>query len=324
MLNFVYWPISWVLRFWHEVVGVVVPKTSGLSWVLAIVLLTCTVRIFLVRPMVKQMRSMRKMQEVQPKMQAIREKYKNDQAKMAEEMRKVQKEMGVNPFASCIVPLVQMPIFLGLFHVLRSFNRTAGPNQPGLSIEENRNIANYAFPVEDVRSFLDATVFGVPLSAYMSMPEEAFAAFTGVDLTRTRIIAVCLPMVLISAAFVHLNARISINRQKERRASGKVAAPVGEQAQMMEAQMGMMNGMLLWIMPIMIVASGFLWHVGLLVYMLSNNVWTFFQTRIVYDKMDKEEAIEEAQKREAKRASAPQVAARKVDKRSKKQRKQGK
>ncbi|MCP1388470.1 membrane protein insertase YidC [Corynebacterium sp. TA-R-1] len=324
MLNFVYWPISWVLRFWHEAVGLILPKTSGISWVLAIVLLTCTVRIFLVRPMVNQMRSMRRMQEMQPRMQEIRDKYKNDQQKMAQETQKLYKEMGTNPLASCIVPLVQMPIFLGLFHVLRSFNRTAGPNQPGLSIEENRNIANYAFPPSDVQSFLDATFFGVPLSAYMSMPEEAWAAFTGVDLTRGHIIAVCLPFVLLCAVMIHLNARISINRQNERRASGKVAAPQGEQAKMMEAQMGMMNNMMLWIMPIMIVATGFMWHIGLLVYMLSNNIWTFFQTKIVYDKMDKEEAEEEAAKIEAKRASAPVVGARTVDKRTKKQRKQGK
>ena len=129
---------------------------------------------------------------------------------------------------------------------------------------------------------------------------------------------------IISAVFVHFNARISINRQNERRAAGKVAAPTGDTAKMMESQMGMMNNMMLWIMPIMILASGFLWHVGLLFYMLANNVWTFFQTRIVYDKMDKEEEAEEAAKREAKRASAPVVGARTVDKRTKKQRKQGK
>ncbi|MEH0147947.1 membrane protein insertase YidC [Corynebacterium sp. Q4381] len=323
MLNFIYWPISWVLKFWHEVVGFVLPEDSGVSWLLAIVLLTFTVRIFLVRPMVKQMRTTRKMQEMQPQMQAIREKYKNDQAKMAEETQKLYKEMGTNPLASCIVPLVQMPIFLGLFHVLRSFNRTAGPNQPGLSVEENREIANYAFPPSDVQSFLDADFFGVPLSAYMSMPEEAFAAFTGVELTRAHIIAVCLPMVLVCALFTHLNARMSVNRQAERRASGKVAAPQGEAAAMMEAQMGMMNKMMLWFFPIMIIASGVIWHVGLLTYMLANNIWTFFQTRIVFDKMDKEEAVEEEQKREAKRASAPQVGARTVDKRTKKQRKKG-
>lgn len=321
MLNFIYIPISWVLRFWHEAVGLIFPKDSGISWILAIVLLTCTVRIFLVKPMVNQMRSMRRMQEMQPRMQEIRQKYKNDQQKMAAETQKLYKEMGTNPLASCIVPLVQLPIFLGLFHVLRSFNRTAGPNQPGLSVEENRMTANYAFPPSDVQSFLDAHFFGVPLSAYMSMPEEAFAAFTGVELTRAHIIAVCLPLVLASALFTHLNARISVSRQNERRASGKVAAPTGEQAQLMEAQMGMMNKMMLWMMPAMILASGFLWHIGLLFYTLANNVWTFFQSRIVFKKMDEEEAAEEEAKREAKRASAPQVGARKVDKRSKKQRK---
>ena len=56
MLNFIYWPISWVLRFWHEVIGFAVPKDTGISWILAIVLLTCTVRLLLLKPMVNQMR----------------------------------------------------------------------------------------------------------------------------------------------------------------------------------------------------------------------------------------------------------------------------
>ena len=69
MLNFIYWPISWVLRFWHEVIGYVIPKDTGVAWILAIVLLTCTVRLLLLKPMVNQMRSTRKMQEMQPRMQ---------------------------------------------------------------------------------------------------------------------------------------------------------------------------------------------------------------------------------------------------------------
>ncbi|MEX3505312.1 membrane protein insertase YidC [Corynebacterium sp. LK2510] len=324
MLNFVYWPISAVLWFWHKVFGYILSPDSGLSWILAIVFLTFTIRVLLVKPMVNQMRSMRRMQEMQPKIQELRAKYKNDQQKMAAETQKLYKEAGTNPLASCIVPLVQMPVFLGLFHVLRSFNRTGtGPGQLGMTVEENRNTANYIFSPEDVRSFLDAHFFGVPLSAYMSMPEDAFNAFTGLDFTRANIIAVCLPLVVVSAVFTHLNARLSIDRQNARRAAGKVSAPVGDNAQMMESQMAMMNKMMLWVFPVMILASGALWHVGLLFYMLANNVWTFFQTRIVFDKMDEEEEREEELKREAKRASAPQVAARRVDKRTKKQRKQG-
>lgn len=326
MLNFIYWPISWVLRFWHEVIGYVIPKDTGVAWILAIVLLTCTVRLFLLKPMVNQMRSTRKMQEMQPRMQEIREKYKNDQQKMAEETQKLYREMGTNPLASCIVPLVQMPIFIGLLHVLRSFNRTGTSGGGlGMSIEENRQTANYAFPASDVQSFLDANFFGVPISAYMSMPEEAYVAFTGAeDLTRAKIVAVCLPLLLLCAVFTHFNARLMINRQQERRASGKVAAPTGENAAMMEAQMGMMNKMMLWFMPIMILATGIIWHVGLLFYMLTNNVWTFFQTILLNNKMDKEEAAEEARKVELKRTTAPAPGARKVDHRTKKQRKQGK
>lgn len=311
-----------MLWFWHKIFGFIFSPDSGISWILAIVFLTFTIRVVLVKPMVNQARTMRRMQEMQPRMQEIRAKYKNDQQKMAQETQKLYKEMGANPFASCIVPLVQMPVFLGLFHVLRSFNRTGtGPGSLGMSVEENRNTANYVFSPEDVRSFLDADFFGVPLSAYMSMPESAFAAFTGLDFSRANIIAVCLPLVIISAVFTHLNARLSVTRQNERRAAGKVSAPTGDNAQMMETQMQMMNKMMLWVFPILILASGFLWHIGLLFYMLANNVWTFFQTRIVFDKMDKEEAEEDARKREAKRASAPQVAARRKDKRSKKQRK---
>ncbi|WP_291314472.1 membrane protein insertase YidC [Corynebacterium sp. UBA2622] len=324
MLNFIYWPISAVLWFWHKIFGYLFSPDSGFSWILAIVFLTFTIRVLLVKPMVNQMRSMRRMQEMQPKMQEIRAKYKNDQQKMAEETQKLYKEAGTNPLASCIVPLVQMPVFLGLFHVLRSFNRTGtGPGSLGMSVEDNRNTANYIFSPDDVRSFLDADFFGVPLSAYMSMPESAFGAFTGLDFTRTNIIMVCLPLLLISAVFTHLNARLSIDRQNERRASGKTAAPASDNAAMMENQMQMMNKMMLWVFPFMILASGALWHIGLLFYMLANNVWTFFQTRIVYDKMDKEEALEEEQKRQAKAALAPQVGSRRVDKRSKKQRRQG-
>ena len=56
MLNFIYWPISWVLKFWHEAIGFIIPESSGVSWILAIVLLTCTVRLLLLKPMVNQMR----------------------------------------------------------------------------------------------------------------------------------------------------------------------------------------------------------------------------------------------------------------------------
>lgn len=303
MLNFIYWPISAVLWFWHKVVSFVLNPDSGLSWVLAIILLTFTIRALLVKPMVNQMRSMRKMQEVQPLMQEIRNKYKNDQQKMLEETRKIQKDMGVNPLAGCLPMLVQIPVFIGLFHVLRSFNRTGtGAGQLGMSFEENRNTANYIFSPDDVQSFLDARLFNVPLSAYISMPQEMYQAFQPVDFDRARIALVAAPLILIIVLATHMNARLSVNRQQQRLASGKQKPAANAQMQM---QTDMMNKMMLWFMPLTILFTGVLWHIGLLFYMVSNNVWTFFQQRLVFAAMDREEEAELQAKRDAKRASAP-------------------
>ena len=304
MLNFIYWPISFVLWFWRKVLGFVMDPNWGVTWALAIVLLTFTIRALLLKPTINSMRSMRKMQELAPQMQEIREKYKNDPQKMAEETRKLQKESGSSPLGGCLPMLVQMPVFIGLFHVLRSFNRTGtGPGALGMSVEENRNTANYFFSAADVQSFLDARFFGVPLSAYISMPSDQYVAFGG-DLTRTKIAIVAAPFILIIALATHLNARFSVDRQKMRIATGKQKAPEGDQMQMTS---DMMNKMMLWFMPLTILFTGFVWHIGLLSYMMSNNIWTFFQQRWVFNKMDAEEEAEIAAKKAANAASKPKV-----------------
>ena len=303
MLNFVYWPISAILWFWHKLLSYVLDPGWGITWVLSIVLLTFTIRVFLVKPSLNQMRSSRKMSELQPRMAEIRSKYKNDQQKQMEEIRKVQKEMGVNPIAGCLPLLVQMPVFLGLFHVLRSFNRTGtGSGQLGLSVEQNRNTANYIFSPSDVQSFLDARLFGVPLSSYISMPESMYQGFSGAEFTRTDIMMVAIPLILITATATHFVARMGVNRQKARLASGKQSAPANDQMQM---QMDMMNRMMVWFMPLTILLTGVFWQIGVLFYIVSNNIWTFFQQRFIFNKMDKEEEAEIQAKKDAQRASAP-------------------
>lgn len=323
MLDIIYYPISFVMWFWREVLSFVLPRDAGYTWLLSIVLLTATVKAILVYPQVRALRSGRKMQEITPKIQAIRERYGHDQQKMAEETQKVYKEAGFNPLASCLPMLLQIPVFLGMFHVLRSFNRT-GDSYGGLGLtpEENASLGNYYFSAEDVQSFLNARVFGVPLSGSIGMPEEQYVAFQPVDFTRLNIILVAIPIVLMIALFVHLNARYTLDRQKARQASGKAATPTGDNAEMMQMQQNMMSKMMLWVMPAMTLITGFIWSIGLLAYMLTNTLWTFFQTRITYNKMDREEEAEEQARREAAAASAPVVGARKRDRRTKKQRAQ--
>lgn len=68
----------------------------------------------------KSAASMHKMKELQPKIQEIKAKYKDDPQKLNTETMKIYKEYGVNPFGSCLPLLIQMPIFISMWAVLRN------------------------------------------------------------------------------------------------------------------------------------------------------------------------------------------------------------
>lgn len=324
-MGFIYWPISAVMWAWHWLLSLVMNPDWGITWILSIVLLTWTLKAVMVKPTINQMRSARRMQEVQPKLQEVRNKYANDKAKQAEEMQKVYKEMDFKPAAGCLPMLAQVPMFIGLFHVLRCFDRTVqtgggfSATSDPMTVEQNRQMANYIFSPEQVQSYVDARILDIPLITNLRMNSEILNEMP--DMTRGKAALLIVPLIAIIAVTTHFNARMSLARQERRRAEGKVSQPQGQNAEMMQTQMKFMNKVMLWLAPGMLIISGFIWPVGLLFYMLSNTVWTFVQTRWVQKKMDQEEAEEEERKIAAKRTSAPKPGARKRDHRSKAQRK---
>jgi len=88
---------------------------------LAIILFTILIRFLLYPLMQKQMTSMRDTQKVQPLMQEIQRKYKNDKEKMNQELMQLYKEHNINPMSGCLPLLIQMPILILFFQVLRVF-----------------------------------------------------------------------------------------------------------------------------------------------------------------------------------------------------------
>ena len=66
MLNFIYYPVSAILWFWHKIFGFVLGSSSGVAWALSVIFLVFTLRAVLYRPFVKQIRTQRQMQEFQP------------------------------------------------------------------------------------------------------------------------------------------------------------------------------------------------------------------------------------------------------------------
>ena len=86
----------------------------------AIILLTLLVRLVFWPLTHKSTESAKRMRDVQPKIKAIQEQFKEEPHKLQQEIWKVYRENKVNPFSSCLPMLVQLPVFIALYTVLRS------------------------------------------------------------------------------------------------------------------------------------------------------------------------------------------------------------
>jgi len=93
----------------------------------AIILMTILIRVILYPLMQKQMVSMREMQKIQPLMKELQEKYKNDKERLNRELMDLYREYKINPMSGCLPLLIQMPILILLFQVLRTFNYSGDP-----------------------------------------------------------------------------------------------------------------------------------------------------------------------------------------------------
>jgi YidC/Oxa1 family membrane protein insertase len=112
-----------ILKFFHN--------NLGLSWGLAIVGLTIVTRIAILPLSLKQIRSMRALQALQPQIKAIQQRYKDDKQRLQRELMEFYKTNKINPFASCVPLLLQLPVFLALFYTLRSGDFTNEIHGPG-------------------------------------------------------------------------------------------------------------------------------------------------------------------------------------------------
>ena len=100
-----------VLKFFHN--------SGGISWGLSIVLLTIAVRALLIPLTFRQIKSMVRMQGLAPQMKEIQAKYKDDKQRQQQEIMKFYKENNVNPLGSCLPLVLQLPVFVSLYYMLK-------------------------------------------------------------------------------------------------------------------------------------------------------------------------------------------------------------
>ena len=255
MLDWLYTAISTVMKWWHAVWSTFLDPAGGLSWALAIMSLVVTIRLILFPLFVKQVKSQRAMQELQPEIAKLRKQYGSDRQGMSQAMMALQKERGVNPLAGCLPILPQIPVFISLFHVLRRL----APGVPGL----------YGWSDELTDQAAKAQLFGAPISASFKMAppkETAILDIPGVTYLNIRVVALVLIVIMCVTTF--------FTQKQIMKRSGPV-----------EGQAATVQRLMLYGMPLSLLASGFFFPIGVLLYWFTNNLWTLGQQFFILRKM---------------------------------------
>lgn len=253
------WPIKWVIEailfgFHWLVTSLGGDPGSGLTWVLSIVGLVLVIRSAMIPLTVRQIISSRKSLEIQPEIQRIQKKYrgKKDQFSreaMQRETMEAYKKAGTNPFASCLPLLIQMPIFLGLVQVLTDANN----QRPGVGLL-TQDLAIL---------FSQSTLFDV-VPLHMTMQAGFETGSVPVIIT-----AILLTVIMCATQF-YTQLQIMTKNQ----------TPA-----MKESPMYKQQRILLYIIPVFLLISAWLFPLGTMFYWLVSNIYTLVQQLIIINKL---------------------------------------
>ncbi|WP_341253672.1 YidC/Oxa1 family membrane protein insertase [Euzebya pacifica] len=267
----------------HMYANLLDPIAGGYKWGFSIILLTLTVRLFLVPLAVRQTKSMRSMQKLQPELKKLQKKYDVDKTLMKtdpekykaakEKQREAQmalyQEHNVNPVGGCLPLVLQMPIFFALFQVL----------QPS--------------PVGALdRIFIDVSErIGVALTFGDRIPELTTANFFGIDsLANTAAGGAGIGAI----ALVALQVGTTYYSTKMMQGRNSQAAAEQQQAQKL----------MLYIMPVFLGWLSWTFPIGVVLYWVTTNVWTIGQQWVIFRQVEAQEARDEEARAEARKERA--------------------
>lgn len=255
--------LAWLFDLW--------PSFGG-----SIILLTMVVMIITTPLTLKGTRSMIQMQRLQPELKAIQEKHRNDRVKMNEEVMAFYQANSINPLGGCFPMLVQFPVFIVLYQVLRGLTRRNSDvgQQLGWSaarlFTDQTSTAVVAEPERFNPAYLDHTT-----SLWQELASTNEMPFLGVDLARSArdvlgdSFVTALPyliMIVIVGVTTYLN---------QRQIQGRSTAQANPQQQL-----------LLKVMPFFLPVISFSLQASLVVYFLVSNVYRYAQqayiTRALY------------------------------------------
>lgn len=269
------WLMTYVMVWCHKALTSIGFKDGpGIAWALSVVLLVIFVRIMILPIFVKQMKSMQRMQAIQPKLMKIQKKYKGktdpaSREAMSRETMKVYKDNNANPASSCLPALVQSPVFATMFYVLSAVPFIARGAHDPLG----------AFTQEVASEFEQTTYFGLRISDNLVTAQGA-----------GKIVIVVFIALMCLAMFYSQFHNI---RKNMPRAS-------------MQGQQYTMQKMMAYLFPVMYIFSGIAFPFAVLIYWLTNNLWTLGQTmfQVYHMPTPGSPAAEEKKERDHRRENA--------------------
>jgi YidC/Oxa1 family membrane protein insertase len=247
------------------------------SYGVAIILLTIAVRVVLLPLTIKQTKSMREMQRIQPELKRIQQKFKNDRQKATEAQMALYKEHGVNPFGGCAPLLLQFPVLIALYWVIRQPEQYMGHLQ-GWALTSDLN----QHPLS-VHQFL-----GLRLDCSAADVRAASETLT-VNVPCGNGLIDAIPYLLL----IGLMGLTTYYQQKQMQSTQGAANPQAQQMQMLTR-----------IMPIFLVVIGYSFPAALILYWTITNLWTVVQQRIMLQGVS---PVGGSGKEEQKTVSKPQA-----------------
>jgi len=232
-----------------------------------IILLTCLIMLILYPLTAKQAKSMMAMQRVQPEIKKLQQKYKGDRQKLNEEMMKFYQENKINPLAGCLPLLVQLPIFISLFNVLR---------EPQKYVPKDSSL--YA-----------ALCDGAKCAAGKVNPQH----FLGLNLEKS---ATDVSGLLNAAPYFILVGLVAVTGFLSVRQAQKRTPAANKQM-----------GMVMRVLPIVFTVISVSFPSGLVLYFVVSNLWRFGQQELIFRRHGSAHHPSAKERREAARAEQAEI-----------------
>jgi YidC/Oxa1 family membrane protein insertase len=249
-MDFIYTAISWILLRWHDLWDKVLPDGRVLGtnwdWILSIVFLVITIRVILFPVFVKQIKSQRAMQALQPKVKELQAKHKGDRETMQKELMELYRKEKANPLMGCLPMFLQIPVFLGLFHVLRRLRPDNGAK------------TLYGWTEDQFTSAGDATLFKAPIAAHFTSNAEQLMKLDASGVT-VKIVAGVLVATMIVTTYLTSRQMILKTGWSE------------------DPQQKMIQRLMLYGIPFSLLISGGLFPIGVVIYWVTTNLFSLGQ-----------------------------------------------